>query len=801
MQIYKKDPNFFLVGVVFPLPTSINIDVFIYLVPHNLKNDIEIGKRVEVPFGKNDKIKIGVVYELENFSQDIYNIKLKPIKKIIDKDNFFTKEMLMVSKAISSYYMCSIGEAIKLFLPKTKTINKNVESKKLFEDENLENFYSKKFLPPNPYQKNAIDIVKKSIKNNIYDEFLLFGIAGSGKTEVYLHLIKETLDLNKSIIYLVPEISLIPQTFLRLEIRFKGLVSIMHSQMQNAEKMQVYNDILSNKTKILIATRSGIFTPFRNLGLIIIDEEHDTSFKNIEKPFYDAKIIASFRAKILNIPIIFGSATPSIETYYKIKKDNIIEMPYKAKSLIFQESKNIFDIINSDLEKLKFPKNDQNKIEDVKIYEKIKIYDNKNLEKIENFDENNNFNLENSKNSGKLEKTNIRNPEKLNEKNQKNIENLEKFEEYRENVKFSKDFVKKSNISKKNDIIYENDKNEISIINMKLEILKKNFSMISEYLRKKILESLNKKKQVLLFLNRRGDSTFVFCRKCGFIYKCKNCDIPLVYHSDNENLVCHYCGFSIKNSKICPNCNSKYIKHFGFAIQKIEKEIKILFPEAKIARLDGDIIKKNKNFNEKIFKDFKNKKLDILIGTQIISKGLDFENIDLVGIISADTMLNLSDFRAGEKTFNLLVQTLGRAGRGEKGNGIIQTYYPDNYAIKAATKLDYKNFFQNEIKWRKELFYPPFSRLILLTMRSKNEILAKKEIYSIYEKISNINKVLKNFIILGPYKPDIYKKYNNFYYQILIKIKLFDKIDSKILEILKNYKNINTKLSIEIDPL
>ncbi len=768
MKIYDKNPNFFFVGVIFPLPNSIDIKVFIYLAPLNLKNDIEIGKRVEVPF--RNKIKLGIVYELENFDLENLEIIFKEIIKVIDDENFFTKEMLEVSKKISEYYLCSLGEAINLFLPKTKNFKKNIEIKKFFDNENLENFYSKNFLTPNIYQENAIKTISKSIKNNSYNEFLLFGCPGSGKTEVYLHLILRTLNLNKNIIYLVPEISLIPQTFLRLEIRFKGLVNALHSQMTASQKSQIYKNILQNKTKILIATRSGIFAPFKNLGLIIIDEEHDPSFKNAEKPFYDARNVASFRAKILNSTIVLGSATPSIDTYYRIKKENILEMPYKAKSL---KNLNNFTLLNSNKKnkniELNPKKSEISKHFNPKDYNSGKL-NIKNFEKFEN-EFGNKF-----EHKSKIE------IEKINDlKNQNIIENIEEYQ---------------------NSKIFKEEKNDIVIINMKLEILKKNYSMISEYLRKKIIETLDKKKQVLLFLNRRGDSTFVFCRKCGFVYKCKNCDIPLVYHSDNENLICHYCGYSIKNSNICPSCKSKYIKHFGFAIQKIEREIKNFFPNAKIARLDSDLMRKNKNYNEKIFKDFKNQNIDILLGTQIISKGLDFENIDLVGIISADTMLNLSDFRAGEKTFSLLVQTIGRAGRREKGLGIIQTYYPDNYAIKSAKNLDYKKFFLDEIKWRKELFYPPFSRIILLTLRSKNENLAKNEITLIYQKIKNFNdKKSLNFIILGPYKSSIYKKYNNFYYQILIKTNLFSKISLEFLNILENYKNSNAKLSIEVDPL
>jgi primosomal protein N' (replication factor Y) (superfamily II helicase) len=468
----------------------------------------------------------------------------------------------------------------------------------------------------------------------------------------------------------------------------------------------VLSKILSGEIKILLGARSAIFAPFRNLGLIIIDEEQEDSYKQEQKPSYDARRIADWRAKLNNATLVFGSATPSIETFFMSQNENddckVLELPYKASEISENDSE-------------------------------IKI-----------------------------------------------------------------------------------NRNEIAIIDMKVELLKKNFSVISEYLRKEIEKRLDKKEQILLFLNRRGDSTFVFCRKCGFVMKCPHCNVSLVYHSDNEKLQCHYCGYSVDNVSECPSCKSKYIKYFGNAIQKVEKEIKKIFPYAKVARLDKDISSQDRGYNFDIYKLFKNKKIDILIGTQMIAKGFDFENLSLVGVISADTALNLADFRASEKTFNLLVQVIGRAGRKNKGLGIIQTYYPENYAILNAKNLNYLDFYKQEIQWRKELNYPPFSKIILITFRGKNNELVEKEISNLYDILISDTLLKDNdeLDILGVYQPTIIKKYDNFRWQILIKIKILKKDEDsqlnnycqKVYELVKLSKNLNTleskniKVSVTVDP-
>jgi primosomal protein N' (replication factor Y) len=684
-----------IIGLVFPIPLDKTFD---YLVPEELVFQIQIGKRVKVPFG-NKKI-VGIIYKIYKNDENYDLEKLKSVIKILDKESLFSDELLNLAEWLKNYYFCSIGEALWSIIPKSFTTRKiNLEEYFAITDDEKKStdFYSKKFLTPNKFQQIAIDRMSTPENKNF---FLLHGVAGSGKTEVYLHCIKKVIEQNKSVIYLVPEISLTPQTLIRLQARFGEMVGILHSQMTDSQKFLVWKKIIAGEIKILVGPRSAIFAPFTNLGLIVIDEEQEDAYKQDQKPSYDARKVAEWRASYNNSVLILGTATPSIDTFYATQKGKFqyLELPHKI-----SEHK----------------------------------------------------------------------PENVIEKNA----------------------------------------NEIVVIDMRFELMKKNFSVLSQYLQKSITEKLAKKEQVLLFLNRRGESTFVFCRKCGFVMKCPNCDISLVYHGDKEKLECHYCGHSEDNVTKCPSCASTYIKYHGNAIQKVEKEIQKLFPDAKVARLDKDI-SSQKNAVYDIYKAFKNQKLDILIGTQIIAKGLDFANLSLVGVISADTALNLADFRASERTFNLLTQVVGRAGRAEqKGLAIIQTYYPEHYTVLASAKNNYVDFYKQEIVWRNELKYPPFSELILLNLRGKNNEQVEKEAKNVFEILSMKND--SKLEIIGPYQPILAKKYNNHRWQILIKIFAdfiendFDCANSKkieynkqILADLKNYKlNTNVKMTITIDPV
>ena len=399
---------------------------------------------------------------------------------------------------------------------------------------------------------------------------------------------------------LVPEISLTPQTVDRFISRFgEEKVAVLHSKLSVGERFDQWQKIRKGIAKIVIGARSAIFAPVEKLGIIIIDEEHDSSYKSEMSPRYNAKEIAKFLAEKNDIPLVLGSATPSIDTYYKG--------------------------LNGEIE----------------ILELNKRANNMELPKVE-------------------------------------------------------------------------------IVDLRQELKNGNRSMISNKLYNEIKENLENKKQTILFLNRRGYSTFVMCRDCGYTAKCKNCDVTLTYHSNEKKLKCHYCGYETKILNKCPECNSENIRYFGTGTQKLESEIKKIFPNASTIRMDIDTISK-KDSHEKILNRFKQENVDILIGTQMIVKGHHFPNVTLVGVIAADTSLNIEDFRANEKTFQILTQVAGRAGREEKGRVVIQTYNPDSFSIEFAQKQDYKLFYKTEIILRKSLKYPPFCDIIMLLITGENE--------------------------------------------------------------------------------
>ena len=449
-------------------------------------------------------------------------------------------------------------------------------------------------------QKIIFDRILNSISGkDKYNKFLIHGVTGSGKTEIYLQLVEQILMDGKDSIVLVPEISLTPQTIDRFVGRFGDLVAVLHSRLSYGERFDQWRRIKEGKVKIVVGARSAVFAPFNNLGLIIIDEEHESTYKSSQNPKYNTIEVASKRADIENGFLVMGSATPSLETYYNSLNGDILLL---------------------------------------ELAERV-----------------NNYKLP-----------------------------------------------------------------EVKVIDMRVELNKGNKSIFSEILYNAIGENLENGKQTILFLNRRGFSTFVSCRKCGYVVKCKDCDIPMTFHRNINKLKCHYCGLAINPPNVCPVCKSNYIKYFGIGTEKVEELTKELFPQARIVRMDMDTTTQ-KGSHEKILNDMKEGKIDILIGTQMISKGLDFKDVTLVGIIAADTSLNLPDFRSPERTFQLVTQVAGRAGRGEySGEVIIQTYNPDHYSINFSKNHDYLGFFQTENALRKEFLYPPYIKLISLLIYGEN---------------------------------------------------------------------------------
>lgn len=534
----------------------------------------------------------------------------------------------------------------------------------------------------NKHQKLAVDtfleIYKQEDKTKV---ILLNGVTGSGKTEVYLQTIEHVLNQGKTSLMLVPEISLTPQTVNRFRSRFGECIAVLHSRLSEGERFDEWSRIKNGLAKIIIGARSAIFAPCKDIGLIIIDEEHEGSYKQDKNPRYNAKTLSIKRAELSNCPVILGSATPSIESYFEAKNNKnwfLVDMPERVEN---------------------------------KVLPKVRLVD------------------------------------------------------------------------------------------MREEYLRGNKGIFSRYLQNAMQERLNKKEQTIIFINRRGFSTFVMCRDCGHAVRCTDCSVSMVYHATHEALKCHYCGKIQELPKRCPQCTGINIRHFGIGTQKIESITKKCFPNARIARLDRDTTTK-KDAHQDVLKQFSDGDIDILIGTQMIAKGLDFPNVTLVGIIAADTALNIPDFRAGEKTFQLITQVSGRAGRGDvHGEVVAQSYSLEHTSIQTAKNHDFESYYAHEIKDREELRYPPFSSLINIIIADLDIIEAKRHSLEL-SKLLKTYKTEKIISILGPIPAGIPKIQNYHRFQILIKSRDLDEARNILHKSLKELKKShNTRIGIDVEPL
>jgi primosomal protein N' (replication factor Y) (superfamily II helicase) len=530
-------------------------------------------------------------------------------------------------------------------------------------------------------QENAISPVLSSIENEHHEVFLLYGVTGSGKTEIYLQSIQEVLNKGKEAIVLVPEIALTPQMVTRFKERFGDLVAVMHSGLSAGEKYDEWRKIQRKEVKVVVGARSAIFAPFENIGIIIIDEEHETSYKQEENPRYHARDVAIQRAKTYNCPVVLGSATPSLESFARAQKGR-----YTLLSL----------------------------------------------------------------------------PKRMNNQALPTVE----------------------------------------IVDMREELRTGNRSMFSIKLFEKLKDRLEKNEQTVLFLNKRGHSSFVMCRDCGYVMNCPHCDITLTYHRYNEQMKCHYCGYEDRVPTICPECNSEHIRYFGTGTQKVEEELHKLLPEARVIRMDVDTTGR-KGSHEKLLSAFQEGQADILLGTQMIAKGLDFPNITLVGVLSADTMLHLPDFRSSEKTFQLLTQVSGRAGRHQlPGEVVIQTYTPEHYSVELAGTQDYDRFYQHEMMVRKVHQYPPFYYLSLVTV-SHEELM---KVVSVTEKIAKFitSRLSKEAVVLGPVASPIPRINDRYRYQCLIKYKKEPELNNALKAILDHYQQEmgtgGLQISVDLNP-
>lgn len=543
----------------------------------------------------------------------------------------------------------------------------------------------------NDEQRKCVETISESLFPPQFKVHLLYGVTGSGKTEVYIRLARKVVEDGRQVIILVPEISLTPQLIFRFRSNFGNIIGVIHSRLSDGERLDTFDRITEGKYKLVIGARSALFAPLKNPGLIIVDEEHDSSYKQDSSPRYYARDAAIIRSKFNNIPVVLGSATPSIESYYNAEKGKYIlnELPERATKINMPEI-SIIDI------KHKSP--------------------------------------------------------------------------------FVRDSVDKDYIL---DLI---DKAKVKFLSRELIF--------------KIDERLQKKESVILLQNRRGFHSYLECLDCGYVETCKNCSITLTYHKSFNSLKCHYCGFVKSRIEKCSICSSYRIIEKGAGTEKVEEEIKELFSKAVVERLDSDTITSGKKF-EKILKDFYDKKIEILVGTQLISKGMDFPEVTLVGVINADIGLLNPDFRATEKTFQILTQVAGRSGRSEKkGEVLIQTNHPDYKVFDYIREHDYKGYYKYELELRKAAMYPPFCRLSLIEIKSKSKIFAESKIKELFNFLSAYDKS-KVLTLLSPIQP-LFSKLNEYHrYHLLIKSSKEKDPSGKILSWLingaKNYAEKNFK--------
>jgi primosomal protein N' (replication factor Y) len=624
-----------IIEVIPEKRTSQEKDRFTYLVPAELESEVEVGSIVAIPFGKY-QIRGVVNRVVDNFTGDF---ELKPIKSV-NKMFKLPPIYLQLIEWISKYYLCSLGEALSLFLP-TKMVRPRKTKVKIVGNQAI----IEKTLSPD--QESIFRLMEKDLISPNKKPALLFGVTSSGKTEIYIKLVQETIKTGKQAIVLVPEIIMTPQTVERFKAVFGEMVAIIHSGLSKSERFQSYSDFYFGNKPIMIGPRSALMVPSPKIGLIIVDEEEDGSYKQDKNPKYHAVHLAEEIAKLHDALLVLGSATPTIESFYKANNG------------------------------------------EYKLYELSNRY--------------------------------------------------------------------------KKELLPDGQ-----VVDLKMEMKGGNYSPISLKLQEEIKLALDNKKQIFLFLNRRGVSTFISCRECGEVIICPFCSVPLVYHLDEERhyLNCHHCDYADKVPLRCPSCQGYKIKYFGAGVEKIEKEIRELFPSATIRRIDSKTMAEKDAYHT-LYDDLKSRNIDILIGTQIIAKGLDIPEVELVGVISADVGLHLPYYKAGERVFQLLTQVSGRSGRGDsRGKTIIQTYWPDSRAVMAAKEHDYRLFYAEEIEERKKYNNPPFCHLVRLMTENTSKDKALEEIKNVAAELE-----AAGFRYSGPAKPFLSKLRGKFRYHIIIKIK------------------------------
>lgn len=725
---------------------------FDYLVPDSMVSQLKLGCRVKVPFG--NRSLLGYVTGFSDVSDYDLN-KLKPIGKLLHQTPLLTQEILQLSKWISQYYCCNLETAFKSVLPvavrkekaqfkqqlyikylaspsklkdskpltsrqseilqvvkewhqlplrdlmkitgASNSVLKKLEERSLVKisteiqirDPNARD----EIVPSSPLKLNeeqsiALTEINTSIINESHRVFLLYGITGSGKTEVYLQAIQATLKRGRGAIVLVPEISLTPQTVERFRARFSQgthatSVAVLHSHLSDGERHDEWHKIHQGKARIVIGARSAVFAPVKDLGLIVVDEEHEHSYKQEESPKYNARDVAVMRGLFENTTVVLGSATPSMESFKNAKDDKYTLLKLRQRA-------------------------------DDATLPIIRVVD----------------------------------------------------------------------------------------LRMEKRASKGKFSPFTLPLREAILQRLERKEQTMLFLNRRGYSNNLLCHDCGYVAGCPRCSITLTYHRSSQRLICHLCGFSEPSPGQCKECGSKKIDYLGLGTERVEESLNELFPSASVMRMDSDALKRKEDF-KKILSDFRVGKTDILIGTQMITKGLHFPNVTLVGIIYADLSLHIPDFRAGERTFQLITQVSGRAGRGDiEGEVFVQSYTPFHSAIQYARRHDFDGFYDQEAEFRKELMYPPFGKMALILFRGPQEDMVADIATKARKNLEHLLDGFPNLSIAGPSPAPLAKSEDHFRYHIMLRTKNMSKLSHYLAEWIPTFKiPAKYKLSIDIDPV
>jgi len=730
---------------------------FDYLIPPGLAGQIEVGSRVQVPFGPR-KI-LGCVTAL---AEESAHANLKPILKIIGAQTLVTPKVLKLARWIAEYYCCAPETALKSVLPEAVRKEESGWRERLFvralavsgefpklpkrqqevwniieerrempfqelvelaettaatvrklEDRGLleiapqiserdhyarENILPSQPLILNPAQEKALQTITEAMGkplstfNSQPSTFLLHGVTGSGKTEIYLQAIEHALEQGKGAIVLVPEISLTPQTVERFKARFSSgklqtLVAVLHSHLSAGERHDEWHKIRQGRARIVIGARSAIFAPVEPLGLIVVDEEHETSYKQEEAPRYHARDVAIMRGRMENAVVVLGSATPSLESYYNCKKGKytLLDLPERV---------------------------DDQKMPHVRVVDMRQAA---------------------SRQRGK-----------------------------------------------------------------------EGIPIFSPQLKEAITQRLERGEQTILFLNRRGYSTSLQCPKCGEVVQCPNCSLALTFHRQEQKLCCHICGHVAPVPSVCPNekCRNPAIRFAGTGTQRVEETLAKLFPQARIKRMDADTMKRKDDYR-KVLGDFRTGKTDILVGTQMIAKGLHFPNVTLVGIIYADLALHQPDFRAGERTFQLLTQVAGRAGRGDvEGEVFVQAFAPFHPAIQYARRHDFTGFYEQEIEFREQLKYPPVSRVALLTLKGRNEDKVKFSADHLKRELEKNLVGFKNLILAGPAPAPLLRAETFYRYQIMLRTRAMSKLSqslAKIIAMLALPEDVT--LTVDIDPV